>query len=67
MNVATLALAVAEGFCPNGHGRLATWRHNERDYGACVTCGVSWRAEPGATFAVACVPGDHTCRERWAS
>jgi len=48
--------AVAEGFCPYGHGRLEVVDLHGRQQGACRPCGCSWYAEAGTTWGCACVP-----------
>ncbi len=60
-NILPLGVAVSEGFCPNGHGRLTPVRLHGNAAAACLTCECSWRISNGTVLASACIPGDHTC------
>jgi hypothetical protein len=60
------ALAIAEGFCPYGHGPLVVNSLHGKDFGSCPRCGCSWRSgDDGVIWGVACVPGEHHCKLRW--
>jgi hypothetical protein len=54
--------AVAEGFCPYGHGQLEIAEvHEGRLSGYCLECGCSWYVKDGVLWGSACVPADHSC------
>jgi hypothetical protein len=55
--------ALAEGFCPYGHGRLDVVDLHGRRQGTCRPCGCSWYVKGGEAWGCACTPEDHTCGE----